>query len=182
MVRLPGGSLERVQSIYFSQAGARRVEAARVATQSGQWALADMLLFDRWLDAELTGNQVLADLYQRRFRPDFLPAFEAWKRLDPVRNPEANAGPLTLPEYQPRFAREAQALEVEAERLFDKGKRANATSDIYVQTTVLLALVLFFMGVAPRFDVMKVRIAMTGFGALVLVLAIVRIFTLPVAS
>src|SRR3954447_7199073 len=80
-----------MQSRRYAQASTARAEANRASTAAGQDRLQDLLNFNRWLEVSTQGNQVLADLYERRFRPEFVPAFKAWQAEDPVKNPNAVA-------------------------------------------------------------------------------------------
>src|SRR5205085_6781264 len=101
----------------------------------------------RWLEVSTQGNQVLADLYQRRFRPEFAPAFNAWQAQDPIHNPNATASPLYLPEYRLANAAKADALENLGSRRLEEGKKATDHTDDYVLTTVFFAAVLFSAGI-----------------------------------
>src|SRR5436309_11056891 len=64
-----------LQSRRYAQANTARSQANRLSTLASQDRLQDLLNFNRWLEVSTQGNQPLADLYQRRFRPEFVPAF-----------------------------------------------------------------------------------------------------------
>src|SRR5688500_18174938 len=66
------------QAADYAEAGALRVEATRDATESGQLRLYDLILTDSWLEAHGRGDTELMDRYERRFRPEFRSAFQAW--------------------------------------------------------------------------------------------------------
>src|SRR5213083_2754395 len=72
------------QSTLYAQASALRVESTRDSTLAGQYKLYDAILVNNWINAYTQGNTKLANIYQRRFRPEFLPTFEAWLALDPL--------------------------------------------------------------------------------------------------
>jgi len=61
-----------------------------------------------WLKAKTQGEKKLSALFERRLLPEFRPAFEAWKRTDPLNNPDAPAGPQLILEY--RSSKEEQAV------------------------------------------------------------------------
>lgn len=63
----------------------------------GQDRLFDVSLFNEWLDATYNDETGLAGAYEKRFRPEFRPAFEAWLATDPFDNPNAPPGPLDTP-------------------------------------------------------------------------------------
>src|SRR5436189_1689233 len=75
------------QSTLYAQASALRVESTRDSTLAGQYKLYDAILVNNWINAYTQGNTKLANIYQRRFRPEVRPAFEAWLALDPFNNP-----------------------------------------------------------------------------------------------
>ena len=66
------------QAEEYSSANGTRAHANHDATTGDQARTQDLLNFNRWLEVATEGNQQLADLYERRFRPEFRPAFEAW--------------------------------------------------------------------------------------------------------
>ena len=44
-------------------------------------------MFIQWVDAFATDEEELADFYERRFREEFRPAFEAWVATKPLKIP-----------------------------------------------------------------------------------------------
>jgi hypothetical protein len=93
------------QDELYEQSTKLRVQAQGLATRGGQEQIYDASTVVEWVKAESAGNKKLAGLFERRFRPEVRPAFEAWKKLDPVNNPDAPPGVLMMKEY-----RIAQAL------------------------------------------------------------------------
>ena len=79
-----------VQSTLYSQAGALRTESVRAANEGLIEMLLDVDLFTQWVNAGSDANQDLADFYSARFRPEFVPAFEAWLATDPLNNSSAH--------------------------------------------------------------------------------------------
>lgn len=113
-----------VQTIKYSAATAKRVESTRAGTFAGQDRLFDLSLFNQWLNATYNGDTGLASAYEKRFRPEFRPAFEAWLATDPFDNPNAPPGPLYMPEYRDSLNEQANQLEAEATAAFEEGKAA----------------------------------------------------------
>ena len=98
-------------------------------------------------------------LAERRFRPGFSVAFNAWRATNPETNPNAPPGPTYMPQYrQPELAR-AQRSTRRRTQAFAAGEGAGETSDKYVRTTVFLASVLFISASAPAF---RYEVADTG--------------------
>jgi hypothetical protein len=168
-----------LQSQRYVQASTARSQANRASTLASQDRLQDLLNFNRWLEVSSQGNQPLADLYRRRFRPEFQPAFLAWLDQDPLHNINAVASPLNMPQYGLANAAKSDALEELGNRRFDEGKAATDHTDAYVLTTVFFASVLFFAGISTRFEWMGVRAGVLIFAAAGLAYAAFRIFTLP---
>jgi hypothetical protein len=167
------------QSRLYAQASTARSQANRASTLASQDRLQDLLNFNRWLEVKTQGNQELTALYERRFRPEFLPAFNAWQAEDPLHNPNAIASPLALPEYKLATVTKADALERVGDLRFEQGKEATDDTDAYVLTTVFFAAVLFFAGISTRFDWLKLRAFVLVFAAVGVSYAAFRIFTLP---
>ena len=168
-----------LQSRSYAQASTARAQANRASTLASQDRQQDLLNFNRWLEVSTQGNPVLADLYQRRFRDEFVPAFKAWQAQDPIHNPNATASPLYVPEYHLANAARADALESLGNRRLEEGKEATDHTDAYVLTTVFFAAVLFFAGISTRFDWLNLRIAVLVLAAAGVAYAAFRLFTLP---
>jgi hypothetical protein len=170
-----------IQSVQFSKASSLRVESTRASTLAGQLITIDVILFEGWVDAFVAEDQRLLDFYQGRFRDEFVPAFEAWVATDPVNNPDAPTQPFLMEEYQIASKQEAIELEEEASALFAEGERANQTSDDYAFSTVLLATVLFFAGIATRFEWQPIRWVLLAIGIGLLIFGVYNLLTLPIA-
>ena len=169
-----------VQSTKYSEASALRVESTRASTAAGQQTQIDVAIFSNWVNAYADGDERLEAFYRERFREEFVPAFEAWLATDPANNPEAPSSPFAMPEYQLAAAQEAQDMEKNASKTFEEGKEANQQSDDYILNAVILASVLFFAGIAPRFDWLPVRVAVVVVALALLVLGLYNIATYPI--
>jgi hypothetical protein len=169
------------QSIKFSRASSLRVESTRASMLGGQLVTIDVILFEGWVDAYVAENEDLLNFYEGRFRDEFNPAFEAWVAADPVNNPDAPSQPFLMEEYQVASMQEAEHLEEEASALFAEGELANQTSDDYAFSTVLLATVLFFAGIATRFDWQPIRWVLLAIGIGLLIFGVYNLLSLPIA-
>jgi hypothetical protein len=167
-----------VQAQRYAAASTARAEATRAATLAGQERLQDLLNFNRWLEVSSQGNELLAALYERRFREEFRPAFEAWRASDPVDNPEAVATPLLEPEYRLANFERADELEREGDRRFEAAHDATENADKYVFSTVFFAAVLFFAGISMRFVWVRMRITILALAFAFLVYGIATLLTL----
>jgi len=167
------------QSELYGVASKLRVEAEGATTMANQERLYNAANVVEWLKAEDQGQKKLADLFERRFLPEFLPAFQAWKRTDPLNNPNAPAGPQFMAEYHNAKMAEATKLNQEASDRFEEGNRARAHSDEYVRVTVTLATVLLLMAISQRFKVHAVRVGLALVATLLLCAPVYRILMLP---
>ena len=141
----------------------------------------DLLYFNEWLDARRAGDEQLAEIYRRRFRPEFVPAFDAWLAQKPFTNPNAVPGPLYMPEYRLADLAKSAKLDAAADDLYEDGTKAKSNDDRYILATVFFAAVLFFAGISLRLDWRPLRVAVLGMACLLLLGGIGFVLTLPVA-
>jgi hypothetical protein len=170
------------QSSHYTMASSARTNAAQLRTAGNQYRLADLSMFENYVDATIDGDTALADFYVNRFRDEFRPAFEAWIQLDPFENPAAAPSPFVMDEYQLGLDAEADALEATANDLFDAGEEANNISDVYTLTTLLFAAVLFFAAMAERFEYFRAQILLLSFAGIGLILGVYVAFGQPITT
>jgi hypothetical protein len=132
-----------------------------------------------WLKAEAHNEHDLAALFERRMLPEFVPAFQAWRKTDPIHNPSAPAGPQLMPEYRNAKAEESSKLNQEASEFFERGTGARERSDEYVRVTVMLATVLLLTAIGQRFHTHRIRVALIVLAFLLLCIPLWRILVLP---
>ena len=168
-----------IQARRYTQASAARSLANRASTLAAQERTQDLLNFNRWLEVKTEGNTQLSDLYERRFRPEFRPAFQAWIATDPLNNKNAIASPLLEPEYVLADSVKADKLERVGDERFVQGKDATENADDYVFATVFFAIVLFFSGISLRFAWFPLRIVILALGGALFLYGLVRLGTLP---
>jgi hypothetical protein len=155
------------------------VEAQEEATLAGQERLYDITTFGNWLDARTRGDESVAAIFEHRFRPEYRTAFLAWMKLDPLRNPQAPAGPIFLPEYRSARGEGARKLREEASRLFEEGVEKREKGDRYVRVTVLLATILLLAALSQRFRIRGPRIGLLAIAVVMLGVALYWIATYP---
>jgi len=167
------------QSELYGQAGKLRVQAEGVATYANQERLYNASTVVEWLKAEAHGDKKLAGLFERRLLPEFRPAFEAWKKTDPVENPSAPPGPQLMAEYRSSKAEQAARLNDQATEVFEEGTRDRQLSDRYVRVTVTLATVLLLMAISQRFKARGIRVGLLVIATLLLCSPVYHVLTLP---
>lgn len=171
----------REQSLSMSQAGGRRTRAAQAATLGAQDRLIDVVAFANWVEATGTQDQQRADFIRARFRNEFKPAFEAWLAAKPLENPHAPRTPFEMPDYQPARLAQSEALNAEADALFDKGVNAASVQGAYVRASLFVAAALFFAAISKTFEVRTLRVIVAGLSAALLLFGAASLLPLPVA-
>lgn len=167
------------QARLYAEAGRLRVEAQAAATYANQERLYNAMTIMEWIKAEAHGDRKLTEVFERRILPEFRPAFEAWKKIDPLHNPAAPAGPQLMSEYRSVKAERAIALDSQADKIFEEGSEAIRLSDQYVRATVILATVLLLVAISQKFKTRAVRIGLLATALILLCLPIYNILTLP---
>jgi hypothetical protein len=163
----------------LAEASSARTEANRADEDAGALKDFDASTFNAWFAAYTFGDQQAAALAERRFRPEFRVAFDAWQATNPATNPDAPPGPSYMPEYKLPGEQEAATLDQRADDDFAAGQEAAGNADDYVRTTVYLATVLFLVGISGHFRVRGARIGLVVVGVVVLGLVAVTLATLP---
>lgn len=187
------------QSVNFSEAGAARTESTRADTLGGQLVQIDVAMYIDWVTAvadELADGSITADQlspYQpvvgtisgflyKRFRPEFLPAVDAWLATEPVANDAAPSTPFMMDEYVVAERVKATGLSDLADEKALAARAANQNGDNYVLTMVLFASVLFFAGVSSKMNRPRNRAIILGFGVLTLTVGLVILASLPILT
>jgi hypothetical protein len=183
------------QSLTLAAAAASRVNSSRFYTRAEQQGSLHVDVFLSWLQAveaeEGPANVMehgwtptpgkLSTFMFRRFPSDLRDATAAWLARRPFRDPGAPATPFDMPEYRREDLDRAEALNARAAQLVDDAQRFNLRSDRYVALNVILTLVLFFAGLAPKVDDLGARRIMLVLGVVALLSVGVLISTYPVA-
>jgi hypothetical protein len=139
----------------------------------------DASTFNAWFIAFTLNSPQKEAIAIRRFRPEFLAAFNAWMATDPLHNPHAPPGPTYMPQYKLPAQAQATALDNQADAKFNAGNNAAEVSDNFIRITVFLAAVLFLVGIGSSFQLAGVRYALIAFGSVLLIFSIVLIAQQP---
>ena len=162
---------------------ARASSLANLATRDDLTAISlrnfDASTFNAWFIAFTLNSPQKEAIAVHRFRPQFLVAFNAWLATNPLHNPHAPPGPTYMPQYQLPQQTQADALDNESAAAFQAGNQAGLTGDNFVRITVLLAVVLFLVGIGTSFKLKQVRYALIAFGSALLIASIVLILQQP---
>jgi hypothetical protein len=170
-----------IQARHYAQASAARTEANLAAGIAATQKTQDLINFNDWLDLTVAGDTELAALYERRFREEFRPAFNAWVAEGAVTDAAATPSPLLRPEYKLAGLETSAELEHTADGKIELAHDATENADSFVFATVFFAAVLFFSGMSLRFGWIKVRIAVLVLATLFLAYGIYLVGKLPAA-
>ncbi len=163
----------------LAQSSRNRTEASEADLVAMENRNFDGLAFNAWFSAWVADDAEDQALAERRFRDEFQVAFDAWIATDPKHNPDAPKGPTYMEEYVQPAKEVAEQKREAADELYAEGARDGTTADDYVRTTVLLASVLFLVGISGHFRIHGARVALIGVSAAILVYAVVLLIAAP---
>jgi hypothetical protein len=158
---------------------AARVESTRAADVANRQVQIDVAVFTQWVDAYARGESELASFYQRRFRAEFEPAFDAWVATKPRTNPKAPLTPFAMPQYELAASSEADRLEAKSDAQSELVKTYIQRADNYLLAVVLFAIALFFAGISTRLRVVNLRVLVLAVGWLLFLGTVVWVATFP---
>jgi hypothetical protein len=160
---------------------AARVESTRAANVANRQGQIDVALFTQWVDAYARDETELAAFYDKRFRPEFKPAFDAWVATRPRKNPSAPLSPFAMPQYKLAATAQADRLEGQAATFADRGGDFRQRADNYSLAVVLFASSLFFAGISTRLHSSTTRMVVLGMGCALFLGTVIWIATFPVS-
>jgi len=163
----------------LAQASTARTRASNANLAALTTRNFDSSTFEAWFAAYVAKNDTAMRISERRFRPEFRVAFDAWQRTHPETNPKAAPGPTYMPQYKLPDQARATELDAEADHLYTEGAKAGGNADQYVRVTVYLATVLFLVAISSHFRIRGVRVGLVVVGIVVLVLALGTLVGLP---
>jgi hypothetical protein len=166
-------------SLKLAQASATRTEANRAFQESLTLRAQDAADFNAWFAAYLSGHKHGQLVAERRFRDPYDVAFRAWLATKPFTDPDAPKGPQYMPQYKPTGAALSKRLDRAANGYYAAGTSAGSTSDQYIRVTVVLASVLFIVGISSHFPLRNVRYGLVTLGGALLLFAAIEILRLP---
>jgi hypothetical protein len=163
----------------FAQASSLRTQASRAYAQALTFRAFDASSFNAWFAAYLAHDRLGMRVAEGRFRPAYRVAFDAWLATRPFASRTAPPGPQDMPQYVPTGEAQSKVLDARADAAYADGQHAGTNSDDYIRTTVILASVLFLVGLSTQFSYRGVRLGLVGVGTVLLIVAAVSIGQLP---
>lgn len=171
------------QAAATSMAATLRTSAAQATSIAAAELDVDVQSFIAWLGAASAGDPASAQAFRDRMRDPFKVVFDRWLLTAPpgVIPPGT---PIDTDAYD-EMASEGARLAVQANDLADleiaKAAQANQTGDNFVLVTVIMAMVLFFAGIATRFGDRRVRRGLVAMAGVLLVGGTLFMLSLPVS-
>lgn len=167
------------QSAAANAAASARIMASQQATLSMLRSSIQVGLFVEYASAVAREEDDLADFLYQRFPQALKIATDAWLATNPLTNPDAPLTPFDMEEYNLPETAKAQEYEALAAQKNEEANQANTRSDEFVLLTVIFATVLFFGGVAGKFQWRVIDAAMLVLGVLVMLYGAWRLLLLP---
>ena len=165
--------------VELATASSLRIDGNRADENAFELRNFDASTFNAWFTAYTVGNKTAMRLAEHRFRPEFKVAFDAWRATKPETNPKAPRGPTYMPQYKQPGVVEGRALDDRAKAAFVDGEKDGSTADKYIRLTVVLASILFLVGISTHFPLRGIRYGLVGLGIALLVLSLVQLSGLP---
>ena len=164
-----------------SRTNAIRIEAARAQGLSEAQKEVDVATFIQWIDSYARRETELTTFYERRFRQEFKPAFDAWLATKPLTNPSAPLTPFVMPQYTLAAEAEAERLDAEAEVSAAQVRRNIQRASNYVLGVVLFSVSLFFAGMSTKLGALRLRRFALGVGCTLFLGTVIWLATQPIS-
>jgi hypothetical protein len=171
------------ESDSVSASAASRSKAIQATSRGARTEQLDTTIWLQWLSAFRAGDTAQATFLRDRFRPGLLRAHSVWVAKAVVapdgKVVSAPPGtPFTEPQYVVPDAVRADELSAEADRELAVSQEASSRSTKFVLVAVVLALVLFFAGIATKFREPRLQAALVGLALGVCLFGLVRMLTM----
>jgi hypothetical protein len=166
-------------SLSIAKASSTRNKASLATVQALQIRTLDSVSFNAVATAYEAHDTRAFQLTVKRLRPGYRPAFEAWLATHPLKNPHAPPDPSYMPQYRIPQETQARVLNAQADALFAEGEASDGTADKYVRLTVILAAVLFLIGIGSRFPLRAARYGLGAVAGVLLLISVIQLLGLP---
>jgi hypothetical protein len=163
----------------LAQSATARSQASRAELRALDTRNFDASAFNAWFTAYVAGDKQAMTIAEKRFRPAFQVAFDAWQATNPETNPKAPPGPTYMRQYKQPDAVLAAELDKKADEKYVEGQHDASTADDYIRITVYLATVLFLVGISSHFKFRAARYGLVTIGVIVTLFAVGTLTTLP---
>ena len=164
-----------------ARVNALRIDAARSQGLAQGQTQVDIATFIQWVNATETDDDDLATFYRDRFRPEFVPAFDAWLATDPLTTAGAPPTPFAMDDYVLQARTEAERFDNQAEVTAAIARNNVQRAGNYVLAVVLFSVSLFFAGMSTKLQGAGSRKALLIVGCVLFIGTAVWIATFPIS-
>ena len=153
-------------------------EATTLYTIADSTATSDKTLFLEFAKAKVTGDTDLAEYIRASLMsPDLVKAISWWEKQPDeagYNSPFVNENP----KLSTKLIDSADEVDASARMSFSKAEESDRITDDFDQMAVIMAIALFFLGIAGLASNRRMTIIMLSFGSIILVLALIRAVSL----
>lgn len=163
--------------VLIARSAALRAQSNDGVSESFQVATIDRQTFNAWYTAYVAGNRAAMRRAVQLMRLQYRKVFLAWRAKNP--DGTARAGELGFAGDVAERQSRARQLGIAAAEKLEQGQKAGETSDKIVRLQVLLAGVLFLVGISTRFPMRAGRYALVVVSVVLLGISLMALATLP---
>jgi hypothetical protein len=168
------------QSFLLGESQRAGREASLQSALAAQKRALDVSIFMQWIGALASGNDSLQAFYEKRFPPNLEVAVRAWAATEPRSNPAAPPHPFAMAEYRVTQDSLAEAAARVSQEKWEQARVFDDRGDRYVLLTVIFASVLFFAGIAQKFESTGVHVSVLAMGTVLFLAALAVMATYPI--
>jgi hypothetical protein len=162
---------------HFSRTSSALILASELDAKANNELNIDVMMASDYLDAVAMGDMTLAANYKKMGFSDRLNvAIAAWEKAMAEHKPNTPRNPFLMPEYVDTNAQRSRALKMKAINESAAAVKSLARANDFLLLTVLFAIVLFFAGVATKFNSKGIKVSILVMGMIVFVSATTVLF------
>lgn len=137
-------------------------------------------LFLQYIDAVTNDNTEKEKFLRERFPPHLSEAAIAWRKLDPVNNPNAPISPMQMKEYVVPEEADIKIFAEQAKKFKLAANECDNRADNYMLLSLVLSTVLFFCGLTGVTDSHSNKLILIGFASLIFMITIYFVIKFPI--
>ena len=173
-----------IQQLSLGDANQARTEAVAELNVLTNSLGIDVGLWLSWLDARLADSTEATSFLEKAFGEPLASSFGQWLASEPFTDPDAPPTPFEEDLYFEQLLADGDLDDLlaagdAADVATERARQANQNSDNYVLATVLVAMTLFFAGIATKFRRLRSQAVLLSVGTLALGVSVVVLVALP---
>jgi len=136
----------------------------------------------RYAEAVSNENEDLQEFYFGRFPPHLKKAALAWRKLDPMNNPDAPRSPMDMKEYVIPEQEEIDKFAKQANKFKLAANECDNNADNYMLLSLVLSTVLFFCGLSGVMDSYLNQVILVIIAGVIFSVVVYFMLTFPVIT